>query len=194
MKASDFRPGEKVTEQVRGIGVVFRDDAKSAEYPGFVPVRWESGDRTMTRAVNLNPLDSRPASPHAGRGQTAGTPTSPQGVPAPTPEQHRLDAVDRMQRAQRHLRKAAQLEGTGQPMLCATYARRAVELIDEARTSTAAYRGPKHATRLALQRSAQVLVDAIRPAWQALKRDLRAAGHGTQADFTLAGPSKGGRS
>ncbi|WP_372699383.1 hypothetical protein [Arthrobacter sp. JSM 101049] len=82
MNAEDFKTGDQVAQGRGGIGVVIDDDANRAEYPGFVPVQWESGWRTMANAASLTLIDSRSATPQAGRGQTAGTPT-PQGVPAP---------------------------------------------------------------------------------------------------------------
>ncbi|WP_417220559.1 hypothetical protein [Arthrobacter sp.] len=90
--STDFKTGTRVCldNSSAHFGVVFDDDAKRTEYPGFVPVRWDNGDRTMARAASLIPIDSRSATPQADRGQTAGTPTSPQDVPAPT----QLDRIE----------------------------------------------------------------------------------------------------
>lgn len=111
-----------------------------------------------------------------------------------------MNAVtERMQRAQQCLERAAHLEGTGQPKVCADYVRRAGELIEEARTLVAEGRGPEHATRLANERAAQLLLDSFKEAWGNIKtafrpfiEALRAAQEVTQKDYVLAGPSKGG--
>ena len=109
--------------------------------------------------------------------------------------------VERMQRAQQYLERAANLEETGQPALCATYVRRAGELIEETRTLVAAHRGPGFATNLAMERAAQVVVDHYKNVWANLKEALRpmaeamrAISEATQADYVLASPSKGGSS
>lgn len=91
MNAEDFKTGDRV--YIKGdpkTGVVIEANVRRAEYPGFVPVKWANGDRTLTWAVMLTPLDSRSATPQAGRGQSAGTSTSPQDVPAPT----QLDRIE----------------------------------------------------------------------------------------------------
>ncbi len=95
-----------------------------------------------------------------------------------------------MQRAQQYLERAAHLEGTGQPALCATYVRRAGDLIEETRTLVAEHRGPNHATGLALQRAGQRIKDAFRP----FVDFIRGVAEATQDDYVLGGPSKGGGS
>lgn len=102
--------------------------------------------------------------------------------------------VERMQRAQQYLERAAHLEGTGQPVVCATYVRRAGELIEETRTLVAAHRGPEFATWLAMKRAAQVVIDHYRGIWADIKRITQSAVASTLDDYALAGPSKGGGS
>ena len=109
--------------------------------------------------------------------------------------------VERMQRAQQYLERAERLEGTGQPVVCATYVRRAGELIEETRTLVAAHRGPEFATQLAMMRAAQVVVDHYKGVWKNLQEAFRpiaaamqAIGEQTQGDYVLGGPSKGGGS
>ncbi|WP_417220556.1 hypothetical protein [Arthrobacter sp.] len=106
-----------------------------------------------------------------------------------------------MQRAQHLLERAAHLEGTGQPMLCRTYVRRAGELIEESRTLVAAERGPRFETWLAFQRAGQSVVDAFdraARAWQPFKALARELGYKLaedhQGNYVLGGPSKGGPS
>lgn len=108
---------------------------------------------------------------------------------------------ERMQRAQQYLERAAHLEGTGQPALCATYVRRAGDLIEETRTLVAAHRGPEFATHLAMKRAAQVVIDHYKGVWADIKRIMRpimnavqATAEATQDDYVLGGPSKGGGS
>jgi hypothetical protein len=86
VNAADFKTGTRVCfdDDSSKFGVVMDDNAGRAEYPGFVPVQWDNGYRTMAYAARLIPINSRSATPQAGRGQTAGTSASPQDVPAPT--------------------------------------------------------------------------------------------------------------
>ena len=70
--------------------------------------------------------------------------------------------VERMQRAQQYLERAAHLEGTGQPVLCALYTRRAGHLIERVRSMVADQRGGLHATELALERAGRFVETMFR--------------------------------
>lgn len=85
----------------------------------------------------------------------------------------RASALDCAARAQRYLERAARLEGSGQPKVCADYVRRAGELIDEGREQMAWARGGWKPFKLAIER-----LGFLEPA-------------STRNDFALAGPSKG---
>ncbi|WP_372699385.1 hypothetical protein [Arthrobacter sp. JSM 101049] len=61
-------------------------------------------------------------------------------------------AVDYMQRAEKYLERAAYLEGTGQPKVCGDYVRRSGELIEQARTRVAVFRGPEAVMELQASR------------------------------------------
>lgn len=101
---------------------------------------------------------------------------------------------ERMQRAQQYLERADRLEGTGQPVVCGTYVRRAGELIEETRTLVAAHRGPAFVTELAMRRAAQLVIDHYKGVWASIKKLMQPALAFTLDDYALAGPSKGGGS
>lgn len=102
--------------------------------------------------------------------------------------------VERMQRAQQYLNRAEHLKATGQPVLCATYARRAGQLIEEARTLVAEHRGSPYVTALAMERAAQQVLDIVKAAWADIREIAWPAVEATQNNYALAGPSKGGPS
>lgn len=105
--------------------------------------------------------------------------------------------TERMQSAQQYLERAAHLEGTGQPKVCADYVRRAGELIEEAREDLAWQRGGFRPFVLAAERLGYLpdKVGAIVSNAMAKLTDtvnsMSRAEH-TPADYALVGPSKGG--
>src|SRR6185312_3272965 len=99
-----------------------------------------------------------------------------------------MNAVEeRLQRAQRYLERAAHLEGTGQPKVCADYVRRAGELIEEAREDLAWQRGGFKPFALAAERLGLV----TRKAFEEARGVLVRAAKDVQESYALAGPSKG---
>jgi hypothetical protein len=111
--------------------------------------------------------------------------------------------TERMQRARQYLERAARLEGTGQPVLCQTYVRRAGELIEETRTVVAAHRGSRFKSQLAMERAAGLIEvwlapqfgafqDAVARATESMEKNarrIRAMNEWFERPLPLRGPS-----
>lgn len=64
MNADDFKTGDQVMSDLGKDGVVIEAKAKCLQYPGFVPVQWEDGERTMILPDLLVLLESSSNTTH----------------------------------------------------------------------------------------------------------------------------------